>query len=190
MTKDKRLMVKKRSELPIENILASYLDERNIELSPNEEKLKIRYETVFKMLIKKDSIFSTVKKHMKVFEVSMATAYRDIKAAESIFGAVKKFDKEAWRFIQIERKRKLIKMAMESNDYEVASKIERDIDNLIGFDKEDAIFNPEKLANMKITIGMPDWLIKAYKNNNNKGVVDLNDFEAEDIDYTEVKEDE
>ena len=43
---------------------------------------------------------------------------------------------------------------------------------------------------MNITIGMPDSIIKAFKDQISKGVIDLNELEAEDIDHTEVSEHE
>ena len=190
MSKGKRLMVKKRSEVPVENIIASYMDEREIELTEHEEQLKLRAETIYKKLIERDGILDVIQVHMKFFDVSQTTTYRDIQRAQLIFGTVNKFNKDFWRFIQIERKRNMIKRARIAGNLEVESKLERDIDALLNFDKDEAAFNPEKLANMNITIGMPDSIIKAFKDQISKGVIDLNELEAEDIDHTEVSEHE
>ena len=111
-----RLMKQPRKDSPIENIIASYLDEREIDLTPNELKLKTRYEAAFTMLIEEDSLIDTVTKLEKLYNISKATAYRTIQASETIFGSVKKFNKDAWRFIQVERKRKLINKAITADN--------------------------------------------------------------------------
>lgn len=186
MSNEKRLMKKKRSDLPIENIIAYYYDERSIELTPKEEEIRNRCESIYKKMIQKDSILQVIKVHMRFFDVSMTTAYRDIKQAQELFGSVNKFDKDFWRFIQIERKRNLIKRARQAGELEIELKAERDIDNLLDFDQEEANFNPEKLAAMNITVSMPDAVNKALQKLLKKGVVDLNDLEAEETDFEDV----
>lgn len=188
----KKLAAQTRKESPIENILASYLDERSITLTPAEEELKERYEVCYNMMIDKHSLLGTVKKMMRKYNISQATVYRDMQAAELIFGSVRKFDKDAWRFIQIERKRRLIKKAEKAGEYEVAARLERDIDRLIDFSAEDPKFNPDKLKNLEITVQISKPIESALMKVISKGVVDFNEFEAEDIpheDVTDGKED-
>ena len=186
MSTDTRLMKQTRKDSPIENIIASYLDEREIDLTPKELEMKTRYEAAFTMLIEEDSLIATVIKLENLYDISKATAYRTIQAAESIFGTVKKFNKDAWRFIQIERKRKLITKALTAENLELAAKLERDIDNLLQFDKEDALFNPKKLEALIINVTLPRSTQSALRSLMSKGVVDLNNFEAEDIPYEDV----
>lgn len=181
-----RLMLEPRKDSPIENIIAHYVDEREIQLTALEVKLKERYEAAFTMLIEKDSILSVVKKMQKLYNISPATAYRDLRAAELIFGTVKKFDKEAWRFIQIERKRKLIKKAIKAGELELAARLERDIDKIIDFNKEEAAFNIDKLKAMNIEITLSSGTEKMLSNLFKKGVVDLNDMPAYDTEFEEL----
>jgi hypothetical protein len=183
----KRLMKRQRADTPVENIIAHYYDERAVELTPFEEDLKLRCETIYKKLIQKDSILDTIKVHMRFFNVSQATAYRDIKKAELIFGPINKFDKDFWRFIQIERKRNMIERAKAEGNLEVEAKLERDIDNLLDFDKDDSTFNRDKLKSMSVTVELPNATQKALDKLFKKGVVDLNDLEAEDTEFEEVE---
>lgn len=183
----KQLMAQPRKDSSIENIIASYLDERNIELTPFEAEKKQQYEAAFTMLIDNSSIIDTVLKIEQLYNVSKATAYRIISGAETIFGNVKKFDKEAWRYIQIERKRRLIDFAIKDKNFELAAKLERDIDNLIGFDKEESQFNPDKLKAQIYEISLPNAVQKAIMAMLKKGPVDLNSFEAEEIPFEDLK---
>ena len=79
---------------------------------------------------------------------------------------------------------------MADKNLDLAAKLERDIDNLLEFDKDETKFNPEKLKAMQIEINIPTATQKALKDIISKGVVDFNKFEAEDIDYKEVKPNE
>lgn len=187
---DKRLMRKKRSKIPVENIIAHYMDERSIELSEKEKELQKRCESIYKKLIQKDSILDAIKVHMRFFKVSQATTYRDIRLAQQIFGPANKFDKNFWRFIQIERKRNMINRARIAGELEIEAKLERDIDNLLDFDKDESKFNPEKLMAMSVEISLSEHTINQIKKLSSKGVVDLNEFETEEIEYTEVKDEE
>jgi len=184
----KELMKQPRKGTSLQNIIASYVDERQLELTPFEEEKKKQYEAAFTMLIEDDSIIDTVLKLEQLYDVSKATAYRIVNESETIFGSVKKFNKEAWRFIQIERKRKLITLATQDKNYELAAKLERDIDNLIGFDKAELGFNPDKLKATEITVKVSPAFEKLVLQMNNKGSVDLNNLEAEDINFEDVKD--
>lgn len=187
MSKERKMELA-RKDSSMENILASYFDERGVSLSENEEELKKRYEAAFTMLIDNGSIMETVMKLEQLYDVSKSTAYRYVNNSELIFGNVKKFHKDAWKYIQIERKRRYIELALQNNDLELVEKFERQIDNLIGFEKDDLMFNPKKLEAMNIEITMDPATQKAFKAIISKGVVDFNRFEAEDIPHEEVKD--
>lgn len=181
-----QLMKQTRKDSALENIMASYFDERGITLTEHEEEKKQQYEAAFTMLVDDASIINTVLKLEQIYNVSKATAYRIIANAETIFGSVKKFNREAWRYIQIERKRQIIALALVENNLELAAKLERDIDNLIGFDKEEATFNPDKLKAQKNEITVPKSMEKLIMDLLSKGSVDLNSMPAEDIPYEDL----
>lgn len=180
----KRLMTQTRKETALENIMAFYIDNRAIELTEHEENKKNQYEAAFTMLIEDDSIVDTVSKLCDLFQISKATAYKVISEAEAIFGSVKKFNKEAWKFIQIERKRRLITLATNAGELELVAKLEKQIDDIIGFDKDEAAFDPDKIKAQTYEIKIPKHLETALAKLVGKGVVDMNsiiDVPHEDV---------
>ena len=72
----------------------------------------------------------------------------------------------------------------------MAAKLERDIDNLLQFDKDDALFDPRKLEALTINITLPRSTQSALRALISKGVVDLNNLEAEDISHEDVTTEE
>lgn len=186
MSTEKRPMRQIRKSNPVENIIAFYLDQRSVVLTEEEERLKERYKTAYLFLIEEDSLLDPVTKLMEMFGVCQATAYNYINEAQIVFGNVKKFDKEAWRFIQIERKRKMIARAKEDGNLEVEARLERDIDKLLDFDKDPAKFNPDKFKALQILMTLPRGVKPMLEKMFNKGVVDLNNVEAEDVEFEDL----
>lgn len=174
---------------PVERITASYLEE-GIELSDKDEELKKRWEAAFSFLLNFHSREQTVKKLIGVFGGSIARAYRDINNALSLFGDINKSRKEGWRYIIFEYNQTLFQMATKDKDLDIMGRCLDRMIKLADLDKEEGAFNPEKLIAMQIQISLPDSTIKVFKDMNSKGVVDLNNFEAEDTNYTEVSPDE
>lgn len=174
-------MTQTKKDNTTESIIAHYLDERAIKLTPVQLKKKNMCEAAFTMLIGYDSITQVVRKLSTLYKIDKATAYRVINQSEMIFGSVKKFNKDAWRFIQVERKRKLIKELSLQNKWELVVKLEEQIDKLIGFDKDDLPFDPDKIKaqsfEIKISKTMENALMKAIT----KGPIDMNNLEAEEI---------
>ena len=72
------------------------------------------------------------------------------------------------------------------NNLELAAKLERDIDNLIGFDKEESQFNADKLKAQQYEITVPKSMEKMIMALLSKGSVDLNNFAAQEIPYEDV----
>lgn len=170
---------------PFENILASYLDEK-ISLSEKDQELKKRWESAFSLLLNFHSREQATKKLMALFNISMATAYRDISSALQLFGDINKSRKEGWRYIIFEYNQNLFQMATKEKALEVMGKCLDRMIKLAELDKEEGLFNPEKLANMEITIGVNKAFQKAVQSMNSKGVVDLNNFEVEDIPHEDI----
>lgn len=179
-------MLQKKKDTTIETIIAHYLDERKIKLTPVQVKIKQRCEAAFTMLIGSGGITHVVKKLMSLYKIDKVTAYRTIAQAEQIFGNVKKFNKDAWRFIQIERKRRHIEKCELENRMDLVIKLEEQIDKLLGFDKDDLAFDPEKINAQTYEIVMGKAYEAALMKEISKGVIDLNNLQAEDIDYEPV----
>ena len=177
-----------------ENILAFYLDDKKPEeqrlalLSAKEKELKKRWETAFMTMLDHRSTEDTVKKLVQLFGVSKATAYRDVQRTEMLFGSFKRFDKEAWRYIQIERKHKYLQLALKKQNLEMVYKFDQAIDKLLGLDKEDAPVDLDKIASQNYDIIMSRKQQRlAQMIFNQGGVVNMNVKETIDIDFEELK---
>ena len=171
-----------------ENILASYLEETRIKLSSKEEDMKKRWETAFSLLLNFHSREQAVKVLRQQFDgISLATAYRDINRALSLFGDITKSRKEGWRYIIFEYNQKLFQMATKDKQLDVMGKCLDRMIKLADLDKEESAFNPEKLQAQIYDINLPKEVEKAFMVMISKGVVDFNDYGAEDVPFEEVK---
>lgn len=181
-----RLMTQKKKDNTTECIIAHYMDERAIELTPVQNKKRQMCEAAFTMLIGYDSITQVVRKLSQLYKIDKATAYRVIHQAEMIFGSVKQFNKDAWRFIQVERKRKLIKELTLQNRWDLVVKLEEQIDKLIGFDKDELAFDPDKIKAQSFELVMSKRMEKAMEKVLSLGPVDMNNLDAEDIPHEPI----
>ena len=172
-----------------ENVLASYLDETKIVLSPLEEEMKKRWETAFSLLLNWHGREQAVKILKEQFDISLATAYRDINRALSLFGDITKSRKEGWRYIIFEYNQKLFQMATKDKNLETMGKCLDRMIKLADLDKEDAVFNPEKLQAQVYEIGISKSVETVLKAVLSKGVVDFNNY-AEEVPFEEVKDEE
>ncbi len=177
-----------KNDTHFENILASYLNEGSVELSKFEEEMKARIKTSFSLLLNFHSREQAASVLQQQFDISQATAYRDIGRALRIYGDINKASKEGMRYIIFEYNQKLLQLATKEKNLE---QMGRSLDRMIKLaelDKEDSIVNLEKLANLDITINISKGSEKQLKEMSKKGVVDLNNWEYQDAEWEEVKE--
>lgn len=172
-----------------EKILGSFLND-GVELSPFQTEMKNRIKTSFSLLLNWHSREQAAKVLMEQFDISQATAYRDIGNALKIYGDINRASKEGMRYIIFEYNQKHLQLATKEKNLEQMGKAIDRMIKLAELDKEENLVNLEKLANMDITISIGKKAEKAIVESNRKGVVDLNDFEAEDISYENVEEGE
>lgn len=177
-----------------ENVLAYYLDDKRTEeqklalLTDFEIELKKRWEAAFQIMLEFRSQEDAVKKLVAVFGVSKATAYRDVKRTEMLFGSFKRFDKEAWRYIQIERKHKYLQIALKDKNMEMVYKFDQAIDKLLGLDKEDSPIDLDKIASQNYDIIISNKQARLIKMIHAQGgVVNMNVRDTIDIDFEELK---
>jgi len=170
-----------------ENVLASYLNEKEIKLSPVEEEMKQRWETAFSLLLNSKGREEAVKILKGKFNISLATAYRDINRALSLFGDITKSRKEGWRYIIFEYNQKLYQMAQKAQELQTMGKCLDRMIKLAELDKEESNFNPEKLQAQIYEIGVSKTVEKTLMAVLNKGVVDFNNY-AEEVSFEEVKD--
>tara|TARA_R110002096_G_C14661308_1_gene728004 strand:+ start:8299 stop:8862 length:564 start_codon:yes stop_codon:yes gene_type:complete len=171
-----------------ENVLASYLDESKIKLSEVEEQMKKRWETAFSLLLNWHGREQAVKILMQQFDVSLATAYRDINRALSLFGDITQSRKEGWRYLIFEYNQKLFQMATKEKNLETMGKCLDRMIKLADLDKEESAFNPEKLQAQIYEITLPKTLQKILEKQLQTGVIDLNNISAEEVTFEEVED--
>lgn len=176
-----------------ENILAFYLDDKRSDedklkhLSEAERKMKNRWETAWISMLEFRSREDTVKKLVQLFEISKATAYRDVQRTEMLFGSFKKFDKEAQRYIQIERKHKLLQLALKDKNLELAYKIDIQIDKLLGLDKDESPVNLEKIQSQDYEMVMSKKQEKLIRMIFKDGQSHVNmNIEAMEVDFEDL----
>lgn len=170
-----------------ENVLASYLDESKIKLTPLELEMKKRWETAFSLLINWKSREQAVKILKDQFNVSLATAYRDINRALSLFGDITKSRKEGWRYLIFEYNQQLFQMAIKDKNLETMGKCLDRMIKLADLDKEENAFNPEKLQAQIYEINVPKSIEKALMTVLKTGNVDFNNYAVE-VPFEEVKD--
>lgn len=185
------------SDTHFENILAYYMDDKTPEevrlarLSETDKKLKKRWEAAFTMLLEFRSPEDAAKKLQDLFKISKATAYRDVQRCEMLFGSFKRFDREAWRYISIERKHKLYQNALKKGDLELAYKVDKEIDKLLGLHEEESAIDPEKMMSQDYDIVMSKKQERLIKQIFASGsVVNMNVDSTIDVDFEEIQKSE
>jgi len=169
-----------------EKILASYIDEGKITLTPLEEEMKKRWEAAFSLLLNFHSREQCVKVLQQQFGGSMATAYRDINRALALFGDVTQTRKEGMRYIIFEYNQKLFQMATKDKNLEAMGKCLDRMIKLSDLDKDDALFDPDKIKAQSYDIIISKQMEKALIKALSKGPIDMNNLEAEDIPHEPI----
>ncbi|MCT8340502.1 hypothetical protein MG296_10590 [Flavobacteriaceae bacterium TK19130] len=183
------------SNTHFENILAFYMDDKTPDkvkmekLSDIEVDLKKRWETAFISLIEFRSPRQAAQRLMKLFDISEATAYRDVQRCEMLFGSFQNFNKDAWKAISIERKHSLYQLALKDGNLELAYKIDKEIDEVLGIKDDDSKVNLEKLLAQSYEIMMSKKQTKLVNQVLKKGgSVNMNVPDTMEIDFEEIHE--
>ena len=177
-----------KGDTHFDKVLASFLNEGSVELSPFQIEMKNRIKTAFSLLLNFHSREQAANVLKDQFDISQATAYRDIGNALRIYGDINKASKEGMRYIIFEYNQKLLQLATKEKNLEQMGRALDRMIKLAELDKDETLVNLEKLANLDITISIGKKAEKAIIAQNEKGVVDLNDFDAEDVDFEDLTE--
>ena len=186
---ESRVGIISKNDTHFEKVLASYLDESKVTLSPSEKDMENRWETAFSLLLNFHSREQAVKVLQSTYNCSLATAYRDINKAIALYGDITKSRKEGWRYIIFEYNQKLFQMAIKEKALDQMGKCLDRMIKLADLDKEESPFNPEKLQAQSYEIVLDKKVEKVLMGMLSKGSVDLNNFEVEDVPHEEVKND-
>lgn len=182
------------SDTHFENILAYYMDDKTPEelklnrLSKTDVDLKKRWEAAFMGMLEWRSPEQVKKMLMETFGVSQATAYRDIQRCEMLFGSFKRFDKEAHRYISYERKSKMLQLALKEKNLDLAAKIDKEMDKLLGLHEMDSPIDLDKIASQDYDIIISSKQQKLIEQIfANGGAVNMNVDNTVEIDFEELK---
>ena len=179
-----------KNDTHFESILASFLDETSVELSDFQKKMKERIKASFTLMLNWHSRQQAAQVLMDQFDISQATAYRDIAMALRIYGDVTKASKEGNRYLLFEYNHKLLQLATKEKNLEVMGKCLDRMMKLSELDKDESLVNLEKLAAMDIEVKISKSSEKALQEMIAKGVTDLNSFEIEDAEYEDIEVEE
>jgi hypothetical protein len=178
-----------KSDTKFERILASYLDEGSVELTAPEIEIRDRAETAFSLLLNWRSREQAVKVLESQYDISKATAYRDINRALSLYGDITKSRKEGWRYIIFEYNQKLFQMSVKEKALDQMGKCLDRMIKLAQLDQEESTFNPEKFIAQTYELTVANSVKMFVEKSLKKGAVDLNDYvseNAEDTTYEDV----
>lgn len=181
--------VKLDRETTIDKIMASFFDDK-IELTQKQKEKKRRMETAFSHMRLMLSIQQTAKRLREEFGVSEATAYRDIKDATTIFGDIHDVNARGVRIVLREAYWRAYQLALKAENIELQMKALDRFKEM--FDWDDDMTNEElkdKIQAHVYNIKISRDTAKALKKQLNTGVIDFNDFGAEDADFEELPND-
>jgi hypothetical protein len=173
-----------------QRIKASYIDD-DFELKPEEIEKRNVWEKIYALRMdNKYSRHQTLKKIMHEWKVPRATAYRDYAFSMAIFGDVDKLDKAIERLVLAERYQDISERARKKGNLEAEIKALQAYEKILGVDKDESLADLLKYKSVDITLRISPKQKKAVDRFFNLGVADFNDFEAEDVDYDEVTDEE
>ena len=170
-----------------DHILAHHIDPIKFPLTDKQEEIRKRWAEVLTLRLNYHSRIQVANKLVLDSGISLAQAYIDIRNSELLYGNVLKADKEGTRAVHYEYAHKLYQRAIQKGDLKIQAKALELMDHFSGGNEVDnPEFNPEKLKNKEIKIGLPKQLLEVLKGVVSKGVVDFNDMDVTDIEFEEV----
>lgn len=179
-----------------QRIKASYIDE-NFELKPNEKLKKERLEKIWGLRINnKYSAHQAIQIIMRDFKnadgssISRATAYRDYAWSMAIFGDIDSLNKAAEKMVLADAYWNIFQKALKDGEKEIQLKALNSYEKLVGLDKTETMADLLKYKSNDITLRISRKQSKAIGKFFNIGVADLNNFDAEDVDFVEISEEE
>ncbi|MGK4567840.1 hypothetical protein [Flavobacterium sp. 3HN19-14] len=187
MSKKREMRVINRDESNFDKILAYYINPEEFPLSETLDDMRKRWVEIFTMRVNGFTKTMIVKIWEKEKGLSQAQAYVDIRNSLSLFGNIDKTEKLGFQSIWLQwAENYMLRMRQKGND-----KMEGFMLKLLRpDDKDDQLeFNPEKLENVELQLNVPKEVIDLIKNMTKAGVQDFNNFNAVDVEYTDVPDD-
>lgn len=181
----------KRGDTSLDKIRAYYADPVKYELSPILEAVRERLQHVMQLRLNywsKQKIVTYLKKH---YGIEQAQAYIDIRNSELLYGEINETSKKAKQSILYDFSFQFLQRARERGDLKAEAKALELLSKFGGLDEEDNLeFNPEKFEAVTPKISVNKKVIEMFLKMAGQGSVDLNDFNATEIDFEEVNDTE
>lgn len=173
-----------------QQIKASYLDD-SFELTPQAKEKKNRLRHIFSLRLRnKYSRHQVIELTQKEYGISQSTAYRDYNWAMQLFGELDKTDKNAERMVLAEAYWQLYQVALKNKDIEQARKALDSYRCLFNFDDSEVEIDPNKIQAHEYHIHISRESSKVLRQALRSGVVDLNNVQAQEIEYEEMNQTE
>lgn len=179
----------KRGDTSLDKIRAYYADPVKYELSETLEAVRKRLQHVMQLRLNywsKQKIVTYLKDH---YGIEQAQAYIDIRNSELLYGEINETSRKAKQSILYEFSFQFLQRARERADLKAEAKALELLSKFGGLDEEDNLeFNPEKFEAVTPKISVNKKAYELFMKLASNGVVDLNDFNATDIDFEEVND--
>lgn len=181
----------KRGDSSLDKIRAYYADPKKYELSPTLETVRKRLQHVMQLRLNywsKQKIVTYLKDH---YDIEQAQAYADIRNSELLYGEINETSRKAKQAILYDFSFQFLQRARERGDLKAEAKALELLSKFGGLDEEDNLeFNPEKFEAVTPKLSISNKAMAKFMEMAMKGVVNLNDFNATDIDFEDVTNNE
>lgn len=181
----------KRGDTSLDKIRAYYADPEKYALSTTLEAVRERLQYVMQLRLNywnKQKIVTFLKER---FNVEQAQAYADIRNSELLYGEIAETSRKAKQALLYEYSFQLLQRARERGDTKAEAKAIELMSKFGGLDQEENIeFNPEKFEAVTPKLSVNSKAMAKFMELIMKGPVDLNAFNATDVDFEEVSNQE
>lgn len=177
-----------------DKVWAYYKSPDKIVLTKKQNEKRERWLTLFTLRLNFHSRLQAINAYKEQQEllgnyISQSQLYKDMTKAERLFGEVHKSERKASLVILAEYAQKVFLMAMKQKNPVAAAQALTKLEKYLEIDKEEiAEFNAAKLEDKPDHFTLSELEKKQLLAFMESGVVDLNNFEVEDVDYEEIKE--
>ena len=181
----------KRGDTSLDKIRAYYANPEKYELSPTLEAVRERLQHVMHLRLNYWSKQKIVTFLRDKYGIEQAQAYNDIRNCELLYGEINETSRKAKQSILYEYAFQFLQKAREKNDLKAEAKALELMSKFGGLDEEDNLeFNPEKFEAVAPKLSVSKKTLELFQQLIVKGVVNLNDFNATEIDFEDVEEEQ
>ena len=181
----------KRGDTSLDKIRAYYADPAKYPLSPALEEVRQRLQDVMQLRMNYWSKQKIVTHLKDKFGIEQAQAYIDIRNCELLYGEINETSRKAKQSLLYEFSFQFLQKAREKGDLKAEAKALELMSKFGGLDEEDNLeFNPEKFEAVTPKLSVNKKALELFKKALLKGVINLNDYNATDVDFEDIDEED